>query len=113
MVLGREALLFFQFPEVTLTDFWTKTVWQPAVGEFGIWPLIMGLTMWLQMKLNPTPQDPIQAKMFMLMPIIFTFILAPFPAGLVIYWTCNNVLTIAQQWLIMRRTEARTARANG
>ena len=71
--------------------------------NIGIWPIIMGATMYLQQKLNPTPADPIQAKIFMFMPIIFTFILAPFPAGLVIYWAWNNILSIAQQWLIMKR----------
>ncbi|MGH7155152.1 MAG: YidC/Oxa1 family membrane protein insertase, partial [Acetobacteraceae bacterium] len=68
------------------------------------WPLIMGVSMWLQQRLNPAPPDPMQAKLFMLMPIIFTFMLARFPAGLVIYWTCNNLLSVAQQWVILRRT---------
>src|SRR5271157_5070638 len=72
--------------------------------HLGAWPLIMGLTMFLQQKLNPPPPDPVQARMFQLMPIIFTFMLANFPAGLVIYWSWNNLLSIAQQWLIMRRT---------
>ena len=72
--------------------------------HLGIWPLVMGLTMWGQQKLNPPPPDPTQAKLFQLMPIIFTFMLARFPAGLVIYWTWNNLLTIGQQWLIMRQT---------
>jgi YidC/Oxa1 family membrane protein insertase len=72
--------------------------------HLGIWPLIMGLTMFLQQKLNPPPPDPVQARMFQFMPLIFTFMLARFPAGLVIYWTWNNLLSIAQQWLIMRRT---------
>ena len=72
--------------------------------HLGAWPLIMGGTMWLQMKLNPPPPDPVQARMFQFMPIIFTFMLASFPAGLVIYWSWNNLLSIAQQWLIMRRT---------
>lgn len=70
--------------------------------NIGVWPLIMGLTMFLQQKLNPAPQDPIQEKMFLAMPIVFTFMLASFPAGLVIYWAWNNTLTIAQQWTIMR-----------
>lgn len=74
-----------------------------AIINIGIWPIIMGATMFLQQKLNPTPTDPIQAKIFMFMPFIFTFILAPFPAGLVIYWAWNNILSIAQQWVIMRR----------
>jgi YidC/Oxa1 family membrane protein insertase len=68
----------------------------------GAWPLIMGLTMFLQQRLNPQPPDPVQAKIFMLMPIFFTFLLAAFPAGLVIYWAWNNTLSIAQQWLIMK-----------
>ncbi len=72
--------------------------------HLGIWPLVMGLTMWGQQKLNPPPPDPMQAKMFQFMPVIFTFMLARFPAGLVIYWTWNNLLTIGQQWLIMRQT---------
>ncbi len=72
--------------------------------HLGVWPLIMGVTMWLQQRLNPPPPDPVQAKMFQFMPVIFTFMLARFPAGLVIYWTWNNLLTIGQQWLIMRRT---------
>ena len=63
----------------------------------------MGLTMWLQQKMNPQPTDPIQAKVFMYLPFIFTFLLAPFSAGLVIYWAWNNALSILQQWVIMRR----------
>ena len=66
-------------------------------------PLIMGFTMFLQQKLNPAPTDPIQAKVFMFMPIMFTFLLAQFPAGLVIYWAWNNTLSMSQQWMIMRR----------
>ena len=69
---------------------------------------IMGLSMWVQQKLNPTPPDPIQAKIFMFFPIFLTIILAPFPSGLVVYWTINNVLTIAQQWIIMRGTKVKT-----
>jgi YidC/Oxa1 family membrane protein insertase len=71
--------------------------------HLGAWPLIMGITMWAQQKLNPPPPDPTQAKLFQLMPLVFTFMLARFPAGLVIYWTWNNLLTIGQQWLIMRQ----------
>ena len=70
----------------------------------GAWPLIMGFTMFMQQKLNPPPPDPVQAKVFQFMPLLFTFMLAHFPAGLVIYWSWNNTLTIAQQWLIMRQT---------
>jgi len=75
----------------------------PAMLMLGIWPIIMGVTMWFQQKLNPAPPDPVQAKMFQFLPIIFTFMLASFPAGLVIYWAWNNTLSIAQQWLIMRQ----------
>jgi YidC/Oxa1 family membrane protein insertase len=72
--------------------------------HLGLWPLFMGFTMWAQQKMNPPPPDPTQAKLFQFMPIIFTFMLARFPAGLVIYWSWNNLLTIGQQWLIMRQT---------
>jgi YidC/Oxa1 family membrane protein insertase len=75
----------------------------PHFLAIGVLPLIMGVTMWVQMKLNPTPPDPVQAQIFNLMPIIFTFILAPFPAGLVLYWAWNNTLSIIQQYTIMRR----------
>lgn len=72
--------------------------------HLGAWPLIMGCTMYFQQKLNPPPPDPMQAKLFQFMPIIFTFMLSSFPAGLVIYWSWNNSLTILQQSVIMRRT---------
>ena len=75
----------------------------PSWLIIGPWPLLMGISMWLQFKLNPTPPEPIQAKIMMFLPIVFTFILAPFPAGLVIYWTWNNILSITQQWFIMHR----------
>jgi len=74
-----------------------------SVLHIGAWPLIMGVTMFLQQKLNPAPPDPIQAKMFMVLPFVFTVMLAQFAAGLVIYWSWNNLLSIAQQWTIMRR----------
>ncbi|HXQ49695.1 MAG TPA: membrane protein insertase YidC [Stellaceae bacterium] len=76
--------------------------------HIGAWPLIMGCTMFLQQKLNPQPPDPMQAKMFMILPVVFTFMLAPFAAGLVIYWSWNNLLSIAQQWLIMRQARPKT-----
>ncbi|QWG18038.1 membrane protein insertase YidC [Bradyrhizobium sediminis] len=78
----------------------------PAIGPYlmlGVWPIIMGLTMWFQMKLNPTPPDPTQKMIFDWMPLIFTFMLASFPAGLVIYWAWNNLLSVLQQSYIMRR----------
>ena len=80
----------------------------PGFLIIGIWPILMGLTMYLQQKLNPAPTDPIQAKIFMFFPLFLTIILAPFPSGLVVYWTVNNILTIAQQWVIMRRTKVKT-----
>ena len=80
----------------------------PTFLMIGAWPILMGLSMWVQQKLNPTPPDPIQAKIFMFFPIFLTIILAPFPSGLVVYWTVNNILTIAQQWVIMRRTKVKT-----
>ncbi len=75
----------------------------PSLLMVGIWPIIMGITMWMQMRLNPTPPDPVQAMLFNWMPLIFTFMLASFPAGLVIYWAWNNLLSILQQTLIMKR----------
>ena len=80
----------------------------PSFLIIGAWPIMMGATMYLQQKLNPTPPDPVQAKIFMFFPLFLTIILAPFPAGLVVYWTVNNVLTIAQQWVIMRTTTVKT-----
>jgi YidC/Oxa1 family membrane protein insertase len=73
--------------------------------HLGAWPLIMGLTMFLQQRMNPPPPDPVQAKLFQFMPIIFTFMMAKFPAGLIIYWSWNNILSVAQQWLIQSRTK--------
>ena len=78
----------------------------PVIGHFlmlGAWPLIMGVTMWLQMKMNPEPPDPVQKQVFAWMPVIFTFMLGSFPAGLVIYWAWNNLLSVTQQGFIMRR----------
>ena len=80
----------------------------PSFLMIGAWPILMGISMFIQQKLNPTPPDPIQAKIFMFFPIFLTIILAPFPSGLVVYWTINNILTIAQQWVIMRGTKVKT-----
>ena len=75
----------------------------PHFLMIGVWPLLMGGTMFLQQKLNPQPPDPVQAKIMSFLPVMFTFLFATFPAGLVIYWTWNNLLSIGQQWLIMKR----------
>tara|TARA_B100001964_G_scaffold41669_1_gene46063 strand:- start:636 stop:2312 length:1677 start_codon:yes stop_codon:yes gene_type:complete len=80
----------------------------PSFLLIGAWPCLMGITMYLQQKLNPTPPDPVQAKIFMFFPLFLTVILAPFPSGLVIYWTVNNILTMAQQIVIMKRTTVKT-----
>jgi YidC/Oxa1 family membrane protein insertase len=80
----------------------------PSFLLIGAWPVLMGVTMFFQQKLNPAPPDPIQAKIFMFFPLFLTVILAPFPSGLVIYWTINNVLTMAQQYVIMKRTSVKT-----
>ncbi len=77
----------------------------PSFLIIGIWPLLMGATMFLQQKLNPAPPDPVQAKVMAMLPFIFIFLFAQFAAGLVLYWTCNNVLSIAQQWIIMRKLD--------
>ncbi len=80
----------------------------PSFLIIGIWPILMGGSMWIQQKLNPAPTDPIQAKIFAFFPIFLTVILASFPAGLVVYWTINNILSMAQQWVIMRKTKIKT-----
>jgi YidC/Oxa1 family membrane protein insertase len=88
---------------------WSHFLHMPA------WAVIMGATMWIQQRLNPAPPDPIQAKIFAWMPIIFTFMLASFPAGLIIYWAWNNTLSVSQQYYIMRhdRAASRAAKAGG
>ncbi len=80
----------------------------PSFLIIGIWPILMGASMWVQQKLNPAPTDPVQAKIFAFFPLFLTIILASFPSGLVVYWTINNILTIAQQWVIMRQTKVKT-----
>ena len=80
----------------------------PSFLVIGAWPVAMGVSMWIQQKLNPAPTDPMQAKIFMFFPLFLTVILAPFPSGLVIYWTVNNILTMAQQVFIMKRTTVKT-----
>ena len=73
----------------------------------GAWPILMGISMFIQQKLNPAPADPTQARIFALLPFVFTFVLAGFAAGLVLYWSVNNILSIAQQWFIQRRILAK------
>lgn len=80
----------------------------PSFLIIGVWPILMGLTMYIQQKLNPAPPDPIQAKIFMFFPFFITILLSQFAAGLVIYWTTNNLLSILQQWIITRRTKVKT-----
>ena len=80
----------------------------PSFLIIGIWPILMGASMWVQQKINPAPTDPIQAKIFAFFPLFLTIILASFPSGLVVYWTVNNILTIAQQWVIMKNTKIKT-----
>ena len=80
----------------------------PSFLVIGAWPVAMGVSMWVQQKLNPAPTDAMQAKIFMFFPLFLTVILAPFPSGLVIYWTVNNILTMAQQIFIMKRTTVKT-----
>ncbi len=93
----------------SIFNFFGLIPWDPpSFLIIGAWPIMMGATMFLQQKLNPTPPDPIQAKIFMFFPLFLTIILAPFPSGLVVYWTINNILTIAQQWVIMKRTTVKT-----
>ena len=88
----------------TLFNLFGLVPWDPPVFlQIGIWPLLMGVSMFLQQKINPQPVDPLQAKIFLALPVVFTFVLAQFPAGLVIYWTWNNVLSMAQQWVIYKR----------
>ena len=76
----------------------------PAILMIGAWPLIMGVSMFMQMKMNPEPPDPVQKTMFTWMPVIFTYMLHSFPSGLVIYWTWNNTLSVLQQYVILKRS---------
>ena len=90
----------------TIVNLFGILPWGPSgipYVDIGIWPIIMGLTMFLQQKINPPPADPMQQKIFMALPFVFTIMLAIFPAGLIIYWAWNNTLSIGQQWVIMKR----------
>ena len=93
----------------TLFNLFGLIPWEPpSFLMIGVWPILMGITMYFQMKLNPTPPDPIQAKIFAFFPLIMTVMLATFPSGLVVYWTVSNVLTMAQQYYIMKKTTVKT-----
>ena len=90
----------------TIVNLFGLLPWGPSgipYVDIGIWPIIMGVTMFLQQKINPPPADPMQQKIFMALPFVFTIMLAIFPAGLIIYWAWNNTLSIGQQWVIMKR----------
>ena len=77
----------------------------PGFLQIGLLPVLMGITMFMQQRLNPSPMtDPIQKKIFTFFPLFITVILAPFAAGLILYWTCTNILTILQQWIILKKT---------
>ena len=80
-----------------------------VMDPYFVLPIIMGATMWFQQRLNPAPPDPMQAKIMQWMPIVFTFFFLWFPAGLVIYWISNNILSILQQWYITRQIERENA----
>jgi len=93
----------------TLFNLFGLIPWNPpSFLMIGVWPILMGVTMYFQQKLNPTPPDPIQAKIFAFFPLIMTVMLATFPSGLVVYWTVSNILTMAQQYYIMKKTTVKT-----
>ncbi len=96
-------------PTTVLNGFGALPIDLPAFLHIGVWPILMGLSMLLQQRLSPQPPDKTQARMFMIMPVVFTYMLAQMPAGLVIYWTWSNLLGIAQQWFIMSRDARKTA----
>jgi YidC/Oxa1 family membrane protein insertase len=78
--------------------------WQPpSLIAIGVLPILLGVTMWLQQRMNPTPLDPVQKQVFAIMPWMFMFIMAPFAAGLQLYWTVNNIVSIGQQWYMLRK----------
>lgn len=100
------------FDPTTIVNLFGLLPWAAVPAPFewinlGVWPILMGVSMFVQMQLSPKPTDPAQARVMMLLPIIFTFLLARFPVGLVIYWTWSNLLSILQQWLIKKRAESR------
>ena len=88
----------------SIFNFFGLIPWDPpSFLNIGIWPILMGITMYLQQKINPPPPDPIQAKIFLMLPFVFTFLLATFPSGMVVYWTVNNILSIAQQSFLLNK----------
>lgn len=103
----RHAPFIGWIKDLSAPDPLTISTWShiplPGLIDIGVWPILMGLTMWIQQKLNPAPANKDQARMFALMPVIFTFMLGHFASGLVIYWTLSNVLSILQQRAIMRK----------
>lgn len=103
----RHAPFIGWIKDLSAPDPLTISVWShiplPAIIDIGVWPILMGVTMWIQQKLNPAPANKDQARMFALMPLIFTFMLGHFASGLVIYWTLSNVLSILQQKAIMHK----------
>ena len=103
----RHAPFIGWIKDLSAPDPLTISVWShiplPSLLDIGIWPILMGFTMWFQQKLNPTPTNKDQARMFAIMPLIFTLMLGQFASGLVIYWTLSNVLSIMQQKFIMKK----------
>lgn len=103
----RHAPFIGWIKDLSAPDPLTISVWShlpiPGFLDIGIWPIVMGLTMYIQQKLNPKPANKDQARMFALMPLIFTFMLGHFASGLVIYWTLSNILSILQQKVIMKK----------
>ena len=104
-----DGLKIYQIEIQHLFNLFGLIPWDPpSFLIIGAWPVLMGVSMWAQQKLNPKPPDKIQQQIFAFFPIFLTVILAPFPSGLVIYWTINNILTMAQQFVIMKRTTVKT-----
>ena len=101
------AGLWLRRKDLSAPDPLTLSAWThlpvPGLLVIGVWPILMGLTMWIQQKLNPAPTNKDQARMFAMMPVIFTFMLGHFASGLVIYWTLSNILSIIQQKAIMKK----------
>ena len=103
----RHAPFIGWIKDLSAPDPLTLSAWThlpiPGLLDIGVWPILMGLTMWIQQKLNPAPTNKDQARMFAMMPVIFTFMLGHFASGLVIYWTLSNILSIIQQKAIMKK----------